>query len=235
MKLLAIDTSEDACSAALLLDGHVEERFEVAPRRHSELILPMMDSLLQQADLRLGDLDALAFARGPGAFTGLRIAASVVQGAALGADLRVVPVSSLQALAQGADFDGGGADKVGPADGGLAVLTALDARMGEVYWGAFAADAAGIMRPLVDETVCAPQDVPVPQVKVSLGVGSGWQTYADELRTRCSPTRIESSPSMVHAGAVAVLAAALYDEGHGVAAEQALPVYLRNQVAWAKS
>ena len=195
------------------------------PRRHSELILPMMDSLLQQADLRLGDLDALAFARGPGAFTGLRIAASVVQGAALGADLPVVAVSSLQALAQGAY----------PDAGRQVVLTAFDARMGEVYWGAFAADADGVLRPLIDECVCAPGQVPLPEVDDSLGVGSGWQTYADELRTRCGPTRIESSPSMVHAGAVAVLAAALYDEGHGVVAEQALPVYLRNKVAWAKS
>ncbi|MCP5414833.1 MAG: tRNA (adenosine(37)-N6)-threonylcarbamoyltransferase complex dimerization subunit type 1 TsaB, partial [Chromatiaceae bacterium] len=85
MKLLAIDTTEDACSAALLFDGDTAERFELAPRRHSELILPMMDGLLVDAGLRLGDLDALAFACGPGAFTGVRIATAIVQGAALGA------------------------------------------------------------------------------------------------------------------------------------------------------
>ena len=225
VSLLAIDTTEDACSAALLLGDAIEERFEIAPRRHSELILPMMDGLLVDAGLRLGDLDALAFGRGPGAFTGLRIAAAVVQGAGFGADLPVVPVSSLQALAQGARRSKG-ADRV---------LSALDARMNEVYWGAFAADADGIMRTVLEETVCAPEAVPVPAAAAAWhAAGSGWAAYSDVLTARCGTPVVTDAAALVHAQDVAVLAARLFREGAAVPAEQALPVYLRNQVAWAR-
>ena len=127
MRLLAIDTAEIACSAALLIDGEVVERFEIAPRRHSELILGMMQSLLDEAGLRLADMDALAFGRGPGSFTGLRIAAAVIQGSAWGADLPVVAVSNLRGVAQGVHRE----------QGASKVLAGFDARMGEVYWGAF--------------------------------------------------------------------------------------------------
>jgi tRNA threonylcarbamoyladenosine biosynthesis protein TsaB len=225
MKLLAIDTTEDACSAALLLDGALSERFELAPRRHSELILPMMDGLLAEAGLALGALDALAFARGPGAFTGLRVAASIVQGAALGADLPVVPISSLQALAQGARR-GHGAD---------AVLAAFDARMGEVYWGGYRADAAGLMRPVIDETVAAAQAVPLPGGDGWYAAGSGWQAYAAELARRLGKVPPGDPAAMVHACDVATLAVVLFAEGAAVPAEQAVPVYLRDQIAWAKA
>jgi tRNA threonylcarbamoyladenosine biosynthesis protein TsaB len=225
LKILAIDTSEDACSAALLIGDGVTERFELAPRRHSELILPMMEGLLGEGALSLRELDALAFACGPGAFTGVRIAASVIQGAAFGADLPVVPVSSLRALAQGAqrEFAAG------------RVLSALDARMGEVYWGGFEVDAAGIMRPATGETVCAPASVPLPPGDGWCGVGSGWDSYQALLTERCGVRVGCLSGAMVHAWDVATLAAALFREGVKVAAEQALPVYLRDQVARAPS
>lgn len=224
LKLLAIDTTEEACSAALLIDGAVSERFELAPRQHSELILPMMQALLAEAGIRLGQLDALAFARGPGSFTGVRIATSVIQGVAYGADRPVVAVSSLQALAQGAR-------RACAAD---AVLSALDARMGEVYWGVFRADAAGIMRPLGEERVCAPEAVPVPAGDGWRGVGSGWATYADLLGERCAMRPPFDGAVRVRARDVATLAAVLFTEGAAVPAGQALPVYLRNEVAWAK-
>lgn len=224
VKLLAIDTTEDACSAALFVDGDVVERFELAPRRHSELILPMMDGLLADAGLRLGQLDALAFARGPGAFTGVRIATSVVQGAAFGAGLPVVPVSSLQALAQGAL-------RRYAAD---AVLSAFDARMGEVYWGAFRADAARVMRAVDDERVCAPGQVTAPAAADWVGVGSGWQAHSEPLAAALGLVPVSHGADMVHAHDVATLGAALFAEGATVPAEQALPVYLRNEVAWAK-
>ena len=224
VRLLSIDTTEEACSAALLTDGAVAERFELAPRRHSELILPMMAGLLSDAGLHLNDLDALAFARGPGSFTGVRIAASVIQGAAFGADLPVVPVSSLQALAQGAFR----------TRRATAVLSALDARMGEVYWGAYRADREGLMRPVIDEGVCAPHHVAVPEGGDWWGIGSGWASYAAELGARCAMHLPRDAEARVHAQDVATLAAALFAAGGAVPAEQALPVYLRDEVAWAK-
>ena len=224
MKLLAIDTTEETCSVALSIDGATLERFEVAPRRHSEMILPMMDGLLADAGIALVALDALAYARGPGSFTGLRIAASIAQGAAFGADLPVVPVSSLQALAQGC----------ATAHGVDAVLAALDARMGEVYWGAFRQGEGAVMRPAGDEVVCAPADVPLPEGTGWSAAGSGWQVYADVLGARCDLRAERFADARVHAAAVAQLAVVLYAEGRSVGAEQALPVYLRDQVAWAK-
>lgn len=223
MRLLAIDTTEDACSAALRIGDEVVERYVVAPRRHSELILPMMDGLLADAGLRLGELDALAFARGPGAFTGLRIAAAVVQGAAFGAELPVVPVSSLQALAQGAR-------RLYGLD---TVCAALDARMGEVYWGVYRADDGGVMRAQTGECVCAPDAVVPPPGGDCHGVGSGWATYAAALAAHRGDCPMHAD-LMVHAQDVAAIAATLFAEGAAVSAEAALPVYLRDQVAWAK-
>lgn len=128
MKLLALDTSSEGCSAALLVDGRVSERFDLAPRGHTRLLMPMIRELLSEQDLVPADLDALAFACGPGSFTGLRIATGVVQGLAWGLDLPVLPVSSLATVALGA------MDTLDVNDGdGVAV--AFDARMGEVYWG----------------------------------------------------------------------------------------------------
>ena len=225
MKLLAIDTTEDACSAALLTDTEVAERFELAPRRHSEILLPMMDGLLRAAGLRLGDLDALAFARGPGSFTGVRIAVSVAQGAAFGAQLPVVPVSSLQALAQG----------VWREHAAVAVLSALDARMQEVYWGGYRADPTGIMRTVIAECVSKPQQVPPPEDGDWVAAGSGWEAYAEPLTGRCGRVSAILGSFRVHARDVASVGAALFAEGAAVPAELAQPVYLRDEVAWARS
>ncbi len=222
MKILAIDTTEEACSAALWLDGEVLEHFELAPRRHSELILPMMDRLLADAGLSPGSLDALAFGRGPGSFTGVRIATGVVQGVALGADLPVVPVSTLQTLAQGA----------WRISGQQRVLAAFDARMKEVYWAACRLNDAGLMQPVGNEMVCAPDAVPPPEGNDWCGVGSGWAAYADVLTSRFGAVVNEVMDQLLpHAQDVAVLGAAGFNAGQAVAAELALPVYLRNQVA----
>lgn len=224
MKLLALDTTEDACSAALLIDGGVIERFEIAPRRHSELVLPMMDALLREADVGLGALDAIAFAAGPGSFTGVRIATSIAQGAAFGAGLPLVPVSSLQALAQGG---------VRRLDAGR-VLAALDARMQEVYWAAYVVADDGLVRPVIDDCVVAPTAVPVPTGGSWAGVGSGWATYRAALGARCPMAGQVDAEARIRAQDIARLAAAKYAAGAAVSADQATPVYLRDRVAWAK-
>src|SRR6185503_4238342 len=141
MNLLAIDTATENCSAALLCGGQLLERSELAPRRHAELILPMIDSLLAEAGLSRRSLDGIAVGRGPGAFTGVRLAISVAQGMALGLDVPVVPVSSLAALALDAP------------DNGAAILACIDARMGEVYTGTFRRMPDGRLESLGSETV----------------------------------------------------------------------------------
>ncbi len=226
MKLLAIETAAEACSAALYLDGEITERFAIQPQRQSELILPMMDGLLEEAGLAVGDLDALAFGRGPGSFTGVRIATGVVQGAAFAADIPVVPVSTLAALAQGHLRQTGHAR----------VLAAFDARMNEVYFAACVPDASGTMRVAGAESIVPPGEVPVPDGGDWHGVGSGWGTYSEALRARLG-ARVSAvrADALCRARDVARIAAVDLAAGLAIAAEQALPVYLRDQVAWRRS
>jgi len=221
VKLLAIETATDACSAALSIDGELRERFEIAPRAHTELILPMIDELMVEAGIAISQVDAMAFGRGPGAFTGVRIAVGVAQGIAFGADLPVVPVSTLAALAQGA-----AADKV---------LAALDARMDEVYWGAYRRNAAGLMEPVGEECVSSPDTVSCPPGNDWQGAGVGWMAYEAALSGRCAgQVTTWDSTGFPHASDVAMLGIAGYEAGKGVNAEQALPVYLRDKVTWKK-
>lgn len=221
MKLMAIDASTEACSAALLLGDEVLERYEVAPRRHAELLLPMLESLFQEAGLSLAQMDVLAFGRGPGAFTGLRIAAGVAQGIALGADLPVVPVSSLAALAQGMYRE----------QGTQRVLAGIDARMGEVYWGAYCLGSSGVMEAPGGECVCPPAVVPLPPGEGWTGAGTAWQSYGDQL-AECLGTRLAAYEGgrFPRARDIALLGAQLHRSGTAVDADQALPVYLRDNV-----
>lgn len=222
MKLLAIDTSTEACSAALLIDGEVLERYRLAPREHTRLILPMIDELLSEGGLKVGALDAVAFGRGPGAFTGLRIAAGVIQGIAFSADLPVAPVSSLAALAQGGYRE----------TGASRVLAAIDARIQEVYWGAYRYDETGYMRLAGDELVCAPEQVPVPGGDDWYGVGSGWEVHLPRLQLRLAGMLSGwDAQRYPRAHDVALLGVAAVGRGEAVSAEHALPVYLRNEVA----
>ncbi|MGI9321212.1 MAG: tRNA (adenosine(37)-N6)-threonylcarbamoyltransferase complex dimerization subunit type 1 TsaB [Thiogranum sp.] len=221
-RILAIETATEACSVALLLEDEVQERFEIAPRQHAALLLPFVEFLLADAELALTRLDAIAFGCGPGSFTGLRIAAGITQGLAFGADLPVVPVSTLAALAQGTIA----------RQGAHAVLAALDARMKEVYWGAFRCDDRGLVNPLGGETVCSPQRVQVPSTDHWVGAGSGWDSFADVLAAQCSMVSADIYLNQKpHAADVARLAARAFGQGNAVSAEQAIPVYLRNNVA----
>ncbi len=217
MKLLAVETSTEACSVAVSIDGVVHERIDHG-QHHSDLILDMVQQVLAEAGLTLKQLDAIAFSRGPGSFTSLRIGAGVVQGLAFGANLPVVPVSSLAVLAQGVD-----APKV---------LAAFDARMSQVYWGAYVRDEKGLMRLTGAEIVIAPADVPLPDGNGWVGAGSGWDQYAAVLTARIgkslSEWRKQLFPKARH---VAELGLELFKAGQIVTAEQALPVYVRDEVA----
>jgi tRNA threonylcarbamoyladenosine biosynthesis protein TsaB len=221
MKILAIDTATEACSAALYIDGECTQRFEVAPRRHAELILHMCEDLLAEEGIGLKELDCLAFGRGPGAFTGLRIAAGVIQGMAWANELPVVPVSSLAALAYGA----------WRKHGHTKVMAAIDARISEVYWGCYEC-SEGQVTLVGEEQVCAPTHTVLPEGEGWFGVGSGWDTYGSELSqhtaAHCSEHQGNTFP---HAQDIVVLAATAYSRGEAVSAEQALPVYLRDNVA----
>lgn len=220
-RLLAIDTATEACSAALWLDGEVREEYAFAPREHARRLLPMIEALLGAAGLALVDLDALAFGRGPGSFTGVRIAASLAQGLAFAARLPVVPVSTLAALAQGA------ADAGHPR-----VLAAIDARMGEVYWAGYAVGDDGLVARLGDERVCPPAAVPVPEGDGWFGVGTGWAAHAGTLCTRVGAALGgHDGTGLPRAAAVARLGVAVHARGGAIPAEQALPVYLRDRVA----
>jgi tRNA threonylcarbamoyladenosine biosynthesis protein TsaB len=221
MKLLAIDTSSDACSAALMLEGRMISRFQIAPRRHADILLPMLDDVLDEAGIQLTQLDALAVGCGPGAFTGLRIAAGVIQGLAFAADLPVARISTLTALAQRGRREFG-SDKV---------LCGFDARLGEVYWSACVLTDEEVMVPTGDECVCRPDEVPQPDGGGWLGLGSAWQSYQTPLVKRlnlyCHHWHGDCYPQ---AEDIAVLGAHAHRNGQSVSAEQALPVYLRNTV-----
>jgi tRNA threonylcarbamoyladenosine biosynthesis protein TsaB len=222
LRLLAIETATEACSVALLLGHEVQERFEIAPRRHAALLLPFADALLADAGVSLRQLDAIAFGRGPGSFTGLRIAAGMAQGMAFGAGLPVVPVSTLAALAQGAV----------QAHGVQQVLAVLDARMQEVYWGAYRRAAGGLVEAVAEERLSAPAQVTLPAGGRWSGAGSGWAGYARLLGPGCGISTADiHAGQQPHAGDVARLAAAAFACSGGVPAPQAIPVYLRDRVA----
>lgn len=217
MKLLAFDTATGVCTAALWLDGRVLERTE-RQSRHSEHLLSIVDALLAEAGMRLQQLNAIAFGRGPGSFTGLRIGAGVAQGLAFGAGLPVVPVSSLAALAQGVDAD--------------RVLAAFDARMGQVYWGQYVRNAEGLMTLQGLEQVLAPPTVPRPEGEGWVGAGSGWDAHSVALRACVGAgLSVWQEGRYPRADDLARLAADDVAKGKALAAEQALPVYVRDEVA----
>lgn len=213
LTLLALEAATDMCSCAVLRDGEIFARQELAPRRHAERILPMMDEVLAQAGIGKRELDAVAVGRGPGSFTGLRIAIGVAQAIGLGLDIPVIPVSTLATIAQGV--------------AGNRVAAALDARMGEVYWGCFARDAAGLVVPLGEEQVLPPEQVSLPEAGPWTGVGEGWLAYREALPTVAN---MPPKPDYPLAQNSLPLAARLWEQGQAVPPEQAQPIYLRNQV-----
>lgn len=221
MRILAFDTSGEACSAALLTETGLQQHLSLEPRRHADLILGMVSRLMRDADLKLRELDALAFGRGPGSFTGVRIATAVVQGLAFGSDLPVVSISTLAGLAQG----------LRRRQGAHQCLAALDARMGEIYWGRYVLDGQGLMRLDGHEVVTTPELVEIPKDMGWQGVGSGWDTYGSLLRQRLGEKIDLIDPAAsCESQDLVLIAAADLATGHALPPEQALPLYLRDKV-----
>ncbi|MFG0420275.1 tRNA (adenosine(37)-N6)-threonylcarbamoyltransferase complex dimerization subunit type 1 TsaB [Pseudomonas sp. zjy_8] len=221
--LLALDTATEACSVALLHDGRVLSHYEVAPRLHAQRLLPMIQQLLGDAGISAAALDAIAFGRGPGAFTGVRIAIGVVQGLAFALERPVVPVSNLAVLAQRALRERGVTQ----------VAAAIDARMDEVYWGCYQAQE-GEMRLLGQEAVLPPEQAEAPRGSAGewYGAGTGWGTFA--ARIALQPSGMDGS-LLPHAEDLLALARFAWSRGEALPADQAQPVYLRDQVATPKA
>ena len=222
MKLLAIETSTEACSVAVYADGAVLARHELAPRRHTQLVLPWAEELLAEAGLAKSQLDAIAVGRGPGAFTGVRIAIGVVQGLAFALERPVLPVSNLAALAQGALRE----------QGAQHVAAAIDARMDEVYWGCYQA-SAGEMRLVGQEAVLPPERVALPDASTAewFGAGTGWG-YAERLAVKVAASNPGALPNALDILSLATFA---WARDEAIVAEQAQPVYLRDNVATPKA
>ncbi len=222
MKLLVIDTSTEWCSAALWLDGQIRARRVLAEQRHSSLLLPMVDELLRESATSLHQLDGIGYGAGPGSFTGLRIACAVTQGLALGADLPVVGVSTLESIAEQTRSEQNSPEHV---------LAVLDARMAEVYWAAYQRDGAG-WRCITEPALALPESVCVPDGNDWMGAGNGFAALGEVLRPRLAAqlTRIDDS-LMPDAAAMAVLAAQAFERGEGMDAALAAPIYLRDKVA----
>jgi len=222
LKLLAVDTSTEACSAALLIDGEISQQYKLAPREHSHLILSMIDDLLREAKIASKDLDVIAFGRGPGSFMGIRVAAGVVQGIAFAHSIPVVPVSTLAAISMVA-MEQTGADQV---------LAAIDARMKEVYWGAYVREGRASVALQGEECVILPELAPVPTTGEWVVAGTGWSAYGEVMKPKLGNRLISSlGDCFPTAEAIARLGAIAYERGDTVSAAEAVPVYLRDNVA----
>lgn len=231
MRILALDTASQNCSAALLINGQLRATEELIDRGHAERILPMVDQLLSEAHLRLPDLSAIAFGRGPGSFTGVRLAASVTQGLACGAGLGVVPVSDLRAVAQRALELSAAPQRV---------LVCNDARMHEVYWACFERAPDGFAIAVSEERVSSPAGVVLPAqwsrapadspARV-LGAGSGFAAYPELGASLAASVTVARDRLLPRAAEIALLAVLEVAHGQLLRPEQALPVYLRDDVA----
>jgi len=221
MKILAVDTATEACSAALYIDGEIQERFQLAPRIHTQLVLPMIDELMAEAELRPQQLDGLAFGCGPGSFTGIRIATGIIQGIAYGADLPVVRVSTLAAISQ-ACLQKTTHDTI---------FTAVDARMNEIYWAVYERDAEGYAQLIGKEVVQPANEIDALGLS-GYGIGSGWLSYEQILKERLAEQlQGFDAEYLPHSREIALLGAVGMKRGLDVSVGEAMPVYLRDKVA----
>lgn len=235
MNYLALDASTEACSVALQVNDTIYSRFDICPQSHSLQLLPMIDDLLKEAGIELAELDGLIFGQGPGSFTGVRIGVGVAQGLAFSASLPVVGVSSLQAMAQLAYVK----------HEETKVVAAIDARMSEVYNGYYELDGNNIMQAQLEEAVLPPEQLAAHLSAVVTkpyhAVGTGWDAYPEKLSENLSEqfSSLKTNQDKVDvlfpsAEAMLVIGKSLLEQGHGVTAEDAQPVYVRDTVSWQK-
>ena len=215
--ILAIETSSEQASCALLRDETVISRVSVGVRTHSQSVLPMIQELLAEAGIALKDCDAIAFGSGPGSFTGVRTACGIAQGLAFGGNLPVVPVVTLDAMALACHQQQGAAE----------VLAVLDARMGEVYWAQYRFDHDAATAAVLPPALSAPDGV-LPQ-GAPVACGNGLAAYAEAFPAG------GHAAIMPHAAQIAQLAAIAYAEGRTVTAAEAQPLYLRNKIAYTQA
>lgn len=223
MKLLALDTATEACSAAVWIDGVVHAHFEIAGRDHTQRLLPVIAGVLAEAGLRYSQLDGLVCGVGPGSFAGVRIGVAFAKGVALAHELPVVGVSSLSLLAQRA-LSASEAERV---------LVAIDARMGEVYFQPFERDAWGVAQAVGEAVVAAPDAVQLPRAPgLWLAAGTGWGTYEAALRERlgCEISAVNGA-ALPQAADACALAVPIFKRGQAPVADALQPIYLRNNVA----
>jgi tRNA threonylcarbamoyladenosine biosynthesis protein TsaB len=226
-RILAIDTATEACSVALYDQGETLAHFELCAREHTQRILPLVQQILAEAGLSLKQLDALAFGRGPGSFTGVRIGIGIAQGLSLGAELPLLPVSTLLTMAQGT-YRQTGAEQV---------LAAIDARMGEVYWGEFTRNTQGVWSGENTETVIKPEQLLARTVERNgrfATVGTGWEAYPHLLGESPVADLFDGKMLLPQAEDMLPLALQLWENGIRVNPEDAEPTYLRNEVTWKK-
>lgn len=224
MKLLAIDTSTDACSVAISVNGEIRADHRVVPQQHGAMVLPMVDALMSEAGLKATQLDALIYGCGPGSFTGVRIGVATAQGIALGAGIGVAGISTLQSIAQGCYRE----------HGDTSVAVSIDARMEEVYFCEYQLGDHALMQPVSSEIISSPVDVKpcLANVSTTVWAGSGAERYQDALKQYFSveTTHIRNGclPQSIDLLSLGVIVA---ERGKLEPAEFASPVYLRNKVA----
>lgn len=230
-KILALDTSTENCSVALMVNDQLYTRSEIAPRDHTKKILPMVDEVLKEAGVSLQDLDALAFGRGPGSFTGVRIGIGIAQGLSFGAELPMIGISTLEAMAQ-ASYR---------VHQSKQVVAAIDARMSEIYWGQYQREADGQWRAIAIDDGQAECVIPPSELSSHLTVtdgdwtqaGTGWAAYEDALNDL--PLTLSKGDVLYpEAQDIAFLAQFEWSNGNTVDAEHASPTYLRDKVTWKK-
>ena len=222
--ILALDTATEACSAALLHQDHITFEDELSPRTHTQRILPMVDGLLKNANLSIKEVDYLAFGRGPGSFTGVRVGVGVAQGLALGAELKVVPISNLTTMAEQAYQELGATE----------VIALIDARMNEVYFSQLVRTENDWIEK-VKEQVCSPERALVQfqldTDKITV-VGTGWAAYP-QFSEQNQPLAI-SEITLPSAKYMLALAEQEIAKGNVKSVDEIEPVYLRNEVTWKK-